>query len=234
MRISLISPVQKRGFTLLEILLAMGILGVMSLMIFGSFYSIMTATREAENALDEVHLSSTLLSQVSTSLRSSVFDGSQPENFEFFHEDADRDYPADIISWVTPSSLLLPADYPTPGTATRIELTIAEVDGETGLAVRAYSSAWKRDDPDAEDVEPQLISTLVKGLDVVMYDVSENDWVEEWERSRQVPAAVIITLTIQNPNDERDMITVRKLVNIPIAKLSRAQRRGERRVELSR
>ena len=224
---------QKRGYTLLEVLLAVGILGIMSLMIFGTFHSILTATQEAEMSMEELHLQSNVLNQVAASLKSSLFDGERPENFEFFHEDGDEEFPADTISWVTSSTLLLPPEYPALGDTNRLELSIEDIDGERGLAVRAYTSGWKRDDPEAEEVEPVLISTTVKGLDAVIYDLNENDWVEDWERTRQLPLAVIITLTLEDPNEEGEVMEVRQLVQIPVAKRSRALRRGGRQVEVS-
>lgn len=219
---------QKRAFTLLEILLAVLILGVMSLMIFGTFHSLISATSRAESTLNSLHVHTPVLEQISGSLRASVFDGAEPEKFEFVHEDGDAGSPDDRISWVSASSLLLPPDFPTAGAANRFELSMQEVDGLRGLALRAFPASWELDDPEVEEVPYTLISTRVEGLDVVIYDVNESEWTDDWERTRQLPLSLILILEVLDPETPDRTLTVRQRVDLPAARLSRLLRRGGR------
>jgi prepilin-type N-terminal cleavage/methylation domain-containing protein len=219
---------QKRAFTLLEILLAVLVLGVMTLMIFGTFHSLISATSRAESTLNSLHVHTSVLEQIAGSLRASVFDGAEPETFEFVHEDGTAGDPDDRISWVSASSLLLPPDFPTAGAANRFELSMQDVDGERGLALRAFPSSWELDDPEVEEVPYTLISTQVEGLDVVMYDVNESEWTDEWERTRQLPISLILTLDVTDPEEPETETTIRQRVDIPVARLSRLLRRGGR------
>jgi type II secretion system protein J len=233
MTASLRRPHHKQGYTLLEILVAVLILGIMSLMVFGSFHSLMTATQRAEATLDGLHARSALLSRIAVSLRTSVFDGQRPESYEFVHEDGGTGVPRDTISWVTTSSHLLPPGMTTLEGVRRVELSIQDVDGQEGLAVRAFPDSWELDDPEVDDVDYTIIDTRVRGLDVILYDVNEEDWTDEWQRSRQLPVSVVITLYLQGEEDSGRLTPVRQRVDIPVGRTSRQLRRGGgRRVEL--
>ncbi|WFB35721.1 type II secretion system protein [Kiritimatiellota bacterium B12222] len=219
---------RRSGFTLLEVLLAMSILSIMGLMVFGSFRSLVDTTTRAENALDKLHLSDTLMNQIEDSLRAAVFSADHPEIYSFLYEKGTGNPQDDTFSWVTSSTAFLPADTPALTGLNRIELSIQDVDGETGLAVRAFSSLLDPESNEAEDVEPWLISDQVTGMHLNFYDPSEQTWEEEWERTNQLPTTLALTLSFASEDPiEPDLVRVRR-IDIPVGKLSRDSRRGRR------
>jgi len=220
-----------KGFTLLEILLAIAILGLMGLMVFGSFQSLVSATQRAESAMDDLHVSEYLLDQISEALRSAAYFGTSPRLYQFLYEEGTGTPPNDTISWVTTSKSFLPASYPTRNGLNRIELSVQDVDGETGLAVRAYSSLLDPESDEAEDVEPWIITHKVKGLEFYFYDIGEEKWVEDWERDNQLPISLSFTLYIQPEDPDAKLQSFTRRVDIPVGKLSRDTRRGKRQVE---
>ncbi len=223
----------KQGFTLLEVLLAMSLLSIMAVMIFGSFRAVLDATTTAENALDELHLSDNILSQIEETLLSAVFFDSDPTRYTFLYEKGTGKPPNDLLSWVTRSKAFLPSDYPTREGLNRIELSVQDVDGEEGLAVRAYSSLLDPESPEAEAVEPWLISKRVKGLELYFYDLTEQDWVDEWERNNQLPVTLALKLYVESDQPDSDLNVYTLKVDIPVGKLSRETRRGRRRTRES-
>lgn len=219
----------RQGFTLLEILLALSILSIMGLMIFGSFRALVDATTRAEHALDDLHLSETLLSQITDSLNAAVFFDSKPERYTFLYEKGSGKPADDTFSWVTRSKAFLPPDHPTREGLNRIELSVQEVKGESGLTVRAYSSLLDPESEEAEEVEPVLISDRVKGLELHFYDPGEEDWVDDWERNNQLPVTLSLSLYLQPKDPGAKVQKHTRRIDIPVGPLSRQTRRGQRR-----
>jgi general secretion pathway protein J len=218
----------RRGFTLLEILLAMSILSLMGLMVFGSFRALMDTTTRAEHALDDLHLSETLLAQITESLHAAVFFDSDPARYSFLYEKGTGTPLDDTFSWVTRSKAFLPPDFPTREGLNRIELSVQEADGENGLTMRAYSSLLDPESDEAEAVEPRLISKAVKGLELHFYDPGESDWVDDWERNNQLPVTLTLSLYVQADDPEAQMQKHTRRIDIPLGPLSRQSRRGQR------
>jgi len=219
-----------KGFTLLEILFAMSILGIMGLMVFGSFQSLVDATTRAEKAFDKLHETETVLNQLTESLQAAAWFPEGEGRYELLHEPGRGTPPDDILSWVSASSNFLPSTHFTRHALNRIELSIQNLDGERGLALRTVSSLFSSDSEEFENANFIPVSTRVQGLSVRFYDVNRQEWTDEWERDNQLPVAVALTLHIQ-PEEESDrLVPVTRRIDIPVGVTSRATRRGQRRV----
>lgn len=222
------TPHSSKGFTLLEVLLALSILGIMGTMIFGSFRGLVDATSRAENAMDELHVVETLANRIADSLEAAVWFDSDPERYEFRHEIGTGTLPADTLSWVTTQP---PFQTGERDGLIRVELGIGDPDGEEALMMKTMSSLWDEDDPEVEDLEAVEITRSVKGLKFWCYDAQEQEWVEEWERERQLPLSVVLILTLQQNNERGSTRDIVRRVDLPLAPLSRATTRGRRAVE---
>jgi type II secretion system protein J len=216
------------GFTLLEVLLALAILGFMAVMAIGSFQSLVDTTTYTNEALESLHQGEVVMDRVVRSLRSAAFFDSNPSLYTFLHEKGTGSPPDDMASWVTSTMTLLPTNYPTRQSLNRIYISIEEIDGLTGLAVSAHPYLMDPEDEEVDDLEPWLISSRVKGFELRYYDLSENEWVDEWERKNQLPTAVEITVYIQPVEKGDPLKELVRRVDIPVGKLSRQTRRGQR------
>lgn len=222
----------RRAFTLLEVLLAMTLLGIMGIMVFGTLRTLVDATTRAEETLDELHLSETVLDQLGESLRSAAYFDSDPRRYTFLYEKGTGNPPDDRFSWVTRSTAFLPSTYPTRDGLNRVEIGIGNIDGETGLAVRAFSSLLDREGPEAEDVTPWLVTRRVKGIEVKIYDLNQNEWVDDWERDNQLPVTLSLTLYVQEDGSRTGRLqTYTRRIDIPVGPVSRETRRGRRRTQ---
>lgn len=221
---------RRRGFTLLEILLSLSILSIISLMIFGSFRSIVESITATEEAMESLHHGEIVFEQLVSSLRSSAFFDSNPSAYTFLHEPGMGTPSDDMLSWVTGTMAFLPPRYPTRQGLNRIFLSIEDIDGQRGLAVSAYPHLLNLEDDQVEEIEPWMISPRVKGLRARFYDVRTDEWVDEWEDERQIPQFLEITLYLE-PLDERGpMRELVRRIDIPVARISREVRRGRRQV----
>ena len=214
------------GFTLLEVLLALSVLGIMGVMIFGTFRSLVDSTTRAENAMEDVHVVEALTNRIGDSLMAAAWYDSDPTLYAFRHEPATATSDADTISWVTTRP---PFRKEGLEGLVRAELTVEEVDGEDALVLRSWSAYWEEDAEEIEEVEPVVITRSVKAFKVWCYDPQEKDWVEEWQRPRQLPPSVALVLTLipEEPGDPvREVV---KRVDLPMATVSRATKRGQRK-----
>lgn len=218
----------RRGFTLLEILLALSILAIISVMIFGSFRSIVESVTATESAMESLHHGEIILEQLTSALRSASYFDTNPAAYTFLHEPGTGDPPEDMLSWVTGTMAFLPPRYPTRQGLNRIYLSIEEIDGQRGLAVSAHPHLLDINDEDIADIEPWMISPRVQGLRARFYDLRTEEWVDEWEDERQIPQFLEITLYLEPLEPRGPVRELVRRIDIPVARLSREIRRGRR------
>ncbi len=219
---------RRNGFTLLEVLLSVLILAMISVMIFGSFRSITESIMAAEQAMDSLHHGEIVLEQLVSSLRSTAFYETTPGAYTFLHEKGTGKPPDDMLSWVSGTMAFLPPRYPTRQGLNRIFLSIEEIDGQRGLAVSAYPHLSDPDDAFVEEVDPWMISPRVLGLQARFYNLTTNTWEEEWLDERQIPAFIEITLFLEALEEGGDLREVVRVIDVPVARISREVRRGRR------
>jgi len=218
----------RKGFTLLEVLLALGILLVLATLAVGGFQALVDTTVFADEALESLHQGEMVMDRLERSLRSASFFERNPTLYAFVHEKGTGSPPQDMASWVTSTQSLLPPNYPTLQGLNRIFVSIEEIDGVTGLAVSAYPHLIDPESDEIGEVEPWLLSNRVKGLELRYYDLTENEWVDEWERDNQVPTSVELKLYVQSPDENGKLVELVRRVDIPVGKVSREARRGRR------
>ncbi len=221
----------RRGFTLLEVLLALSLLALLGVMVFGGFTSLVRATTEGEMALESLHQAEAVLEPLVASLRSAAYFDSNPGLYAFKHEPGTGDPPDDLVSWVSGTMAFLPPNYPTRQGLNRLILSIEEIDGVRGLAVSAYPHRLDPDSEEAANVQPWLVSTRVQGLQLRYWDPTTHAWEDTWERRNQLPTCVEIRLWMAPSDPDAELRELVRRVDIPVGRLSRETRRGRRPVE---
>ncbi len=216
-RISVLSPAQyfpirnplpeirnsiAKGFTLLEVLLAMTILAVMMTVIYTSFSTAGRNVKQAETIRDETDLARTLISRISDdianayvnrnmnySARITIFDG-QKEEVESSGEKMRHDSVTltTLTNWRKPDSK---------------EMEIWEVgyffkekpDGSGYTLFRREKRELNKDVPALEGGVEYEITDRVQSIQFRYYDGS--NWTDAWDKSlNKVPTAVEIALTL--------------------------------------
>ncbi len=211
---------KRAGFTLLELLVALVLLVTAFTIIWGSFSSATRAWKRGSEVVAGLHNGDFVMEQVVSALRSAAYFRSTRISYGFVYEDDTKDYPADRISWVTSSSALVPPDSPWARVTHRITLTIEDPgEGPDTMAVRAYSHVTPVEDEDSE-IEPWFPAPQVRGLDCRIWDVENEEWIDEWTETNRIPVRVEIALYFEPVADERDPVILRRLVEIPLAALS--------------
>jgi prepilin-type N-terminal cleavage/methylation domain-containing protein len=219
----------RRGFTLLELLLALAILALAMAVAFATFGVVTTAWRKGTRLADNVHHGDFVMEQLTMALRSAYYPdaGAMSPPHGFWMEDGgDAADASDVISWVKQGGALVGQDDTLAGGPHRVVFAVAD-DDETGARV-ARVKAWRlagqaeEFDPE-EDVAAVTLSRHVRGFNCrTAYEKDEEgiDWLDVWEDTNRLPVYVEITLSMDPLADGEDPVEIKRALTIPAAPLS--------------
>jgi general secretion pathway protein J len=178
----------QRGFTLLELVLALSIVAAMLAIVFGGLRVGVRAWQRGEERTESQQHARSLNALLALSLGgTAAYLGPAPAGVQpevLFQGASDR------LSFVTVSA---PFPLPAPIAFTAVTLSIDE--GDTpGLAIR--EKALPNDDP-FEDVAPIVVDPSFIAVRFRYLRDTEGSWEESWDgaQERAVPRAVEVTLT---------------------------------------
>lgn len=224
----------RSGLTLVELLLAIAILGVITGVVAATFHTAVTGWRTATSASDAAHYADAAVEQIYMALRSAYYPESTAplDKYGFSHTD-DGDPPdcRDTFTWVKLGNALIGEEAAYAGVPHRVVLEVLDEDAPQGPGL--YVRAWRLDgqpedfDP-AEDVEPILFSSAVVGLDCKMMDPDARpmtysdpiEWIDDWEQTNRIPEAVRFSLVVAPPTPKDAPLVVERFVGIPMSELS--------------
>jgi prepilin-type N-terminal cleavage/methylation domain-containing protein len=211
----------REGFTLLEVLLAVALLGITASLTFMVFSAATTAWQRGTTMVDRLHHGDYVMNQLVVALRSAYWKPDQGQGqYGFVHEDnGDGESSSDEISWVKLGGALVGRNQDFVETPHRVRFFLS--DSPEGAAFTAWRLAGQPDDFDPDELEPVLLSDKVQGFNcrtAYMLDTNDEiDWLDEWEITNKVPILVEITLYM-DPVEERDPpIEMRRIVGIQTA-----------------
>ena len=209
-------PTPSPGFTLVEVLVAVLILGLAFTIIWTTFSVSLDGWRRGQVALDRLHHGDFVMEQVVSALRSAAYFPVRSEKYGFWLEDHGKD---DEISWVTSGSAFMRPEDPLARGLHRLWIGIEDnEDGEASFAVRAFPHFSEEVGP--KDVDPWFISSRVKGLDCKVWDNEGEDWDDEWENTNTVPPLIQLTLFLEPTERSGEPVKVTRLVEIPIGPIT--------------
>jgi prepilin-type N-terminal cleavage/methylation domain-containing protein len=210
---------KRRGFTLIEVLVALTLFSIAMTVIWGAFRAVTQAWTRGGGAIEDLHHGDFLSEKIGAALRSAAWFRTETADspYGFTFEDASYEYPADRISWVTASQALLPPRAAMARAMHRVELSIEREGGADGpaLAVRAWPHLAR--EVEAGDVEPWILSPRVRGLDCRFWDGEREEWTDEWTTTNRLPHRVEIALYFDPPPGAREPLLIRRLVDLPVA-----------------
>jgi prepilin-type N-terminal cleavage/methylation domain-containing protein len=207
---------RRSGFTLIELLVALTILVFAFAIIWQTFSATVMAWQRGGELLDELRHGDFVMEQFVSALRSTAFFPSAPGAYGFHLKNhGSGTGAADILSWVTSSSAFMKPDSPFFNSLHRLVINLEQnKDGEMAVAVRAYPYLTEKEELDAD---PWFVSTEIKGIDCRVYDFDDETWKSEWEDTNSVPSLVEITLTMDPIEKYGEPLTLKRLVEIPVA-----------------
>lgn len=204
----------RRGFTLLEVMIAIVILAIAMTVAFQTFSAVTRAWTGARGLMDKMHHGDFVCGQLNSALRSMAFFTNSAEHCAFRME---KNADGETISWVTGSSAFIP-----PGAEEyahglhRIEVGAgSDEDGAEGLVVTVWPYL-----ADEKEVEKKswLVSENIKALRCKVYDTTKDEegWKDTWEYSNAIPGLIEITLLADPVEEHGAPVEFRQLIEIPL------------------
>ena len=219
------------GFTLLEVILAVGILAAVSTVTYLSFTTVVQAWRKGVTLSDRLQHGDFVMEQLVMALRSAYYPdarGTQTRYGFWVEDEGDGQDVSDRISWVKLGSALVGRSAVFAGTPHRVEFFVEEDDRGDSLAM---VKAWRLEgqpedfDPD-EDVAPFSISRQIAGFNcrtLMPADITTDgdlEWQDEWNYTNDLPVAVELTLYLTPMERDGEAAEIKRIVEVPIAYLS--------------
>ncbi len=222
----------RHGLTLIEILLAVGLMAIVISIAFASFAVALNAWRSGTRLADRLTHADHVIEHLVMGLRSAYYadTGKVESRYGFVHSrDSFGALPRDRISWVKLGGALIGDAEVMAGTPHRVEVAVDPVSDhpdERGIAVRAW-----RIDAQADEFEPDSIKWMFLTPHVVGFQCRVNDpdlepddiqWLDEWpeEHTNRLPRVVELTLFISPAREGGEPFPVRRIVEIPLSDLA--------------
>lgn len=221
----ILSKLRREGFTLLELLIAILILAVIVGIIYGGFSSVTNTMDVARGAAERLRFRQIVWRNLSGNLQGVYVDAAclQPE-YQFLGENGDGAFgPADTLRFS--ASLPMPGARSLPGVSKVV--TYALVDrseagsevasllpldeerpgsilliSEKPLRLESGDFVSENDDSLSETNEQAV---PVASMDILYFDGTRNEWVEEWDSmaERRLPGGIWVKINFPRSEEER-------------------------------
>jgi type II secretory pathway pseudopilin PulG len=204
------------AFTLVEILIAIGILGMILTAIFASWTAILRATKTGLDAAASVQRSRIVLRTLEDSLGSAQ---SFAVNLPYYAFVAQNGSDASL-SFVA----RLAKSFPRSGKfgdldVRRLTFSIEDSsDGGRQFVLRQCPLMMELDKDIDEMQHPLVLAKNVKGFDMLFWDRDKSDWVDEWSEAKtnQLPRLVMFTLRLaDDPHALKATTEITRVVALP-------------------
>ncbi len=233
----------KHGFTMLEIMLAVMILSIMTIVSTMTFNSIVNGWNVATEMADNMQRVDYVTTQIEGALRSAYF----PENpgtvsdqkslgFMLLKDgDANTPDTRDTISWIKLGPTIVGRNSRFANSQHKIILSVKDPEGDNpgGLVADVISNDLRPDDFDEEDEENwdhfylnpnvQGLNCLVLNKDEPFKTTGEANWDNKWDTSNSLPRKVQLTFWMKPLEEGKEPYPIVRVVEIPLWYISQNQ-----------
>ena len=223
----------RRGFTLIEILVAVALLAAAMAIALSAYYSVSRAWQRGVTLADSLNHGDYVMEQMVSGLRCAFYPPPQSNaaggwsDFGFWLEKRGSGAEArDVISWVKTGAALLGQENVLDRGLHRVRVSVEDdPDGLPAVAIRVWRPYANPDAFDASQVDPFFISGKALGLSCRVATNRTDagwEWMDNWENeaTNHLPAAVEITLYLDPIERNDPPVEIKRLVEIPLAPLS--------------
>ena len=239
---------KRAGFTMIEMLLAITILAILTVVTSIAFTSVTNSWKKSTTVAERMQTADYALNQIVAGLRSAYYpvDGNQKDEWGLaLYDNGEGEDPSssDIIEWTKMGNAIIGDKSVLAETTHRVRLWVEDAPRvRTGTDIEEPGGLWARvwnpdlfseegnDNFDDEQYgEEFLLVEDVIGFDCVVQkdekEVEEDGrpkWAEEWDTSNCVPWRVKITFRMKPPETGDEPLPILRVVEIPVWKLSQA------------
>ena len=230
----------RRGFTMIELLLAISILGIMTVVSFMTYNTVTGNWMKSMELVDRMQHAEYALTQVVSGLRSAYVpmgaqEGDMTLGFQLYDEGKDEKS-RDVIQWTKLGTAIVGNTSKLSETPHVVRLWVEDGEKEdrpSGLWVKACHDLLPKDSEseidfgDDEQFEPFLLVQDVRGFNCRVVDKDQPfnedgswNWQDEWSASNSLPRAVELTFYLDPVEERGRPETVMRVVEIPLSRMS--------------
>ena len=230
----------KRGFTTLELLLAIMILAIMTIVSTMVFHTVVHSWTLAAEMADNMQRVDYVTAQVVYALRSAYFPTSgETSNADGFmlldHNEDNAPDESDVISWTKLGPAIVGRNSRFARSPHRVTIFVrserdADEEHPAGLIAQVIGEDKFRPDDFDEDDEDNwdwfLLGSQVQGFNWRVLDKNEPfnhgmaNWQDTWDTSNSIPRRVQLTFWMKPVDEDKDPYPVVRVLEIPLWDIS--------------
>lgn len=189
---------RRNGFTLIEVLIAMTLLGVMVVLLFSSLRIAAESWNAGEGKIAEVNQKAVVyqfFKRHLTAIRPLPM---------LTVDETQHDDPGQTMAFRgLPSSLRFVGALPAASARKGLQLFTIQPDPKLPSTLQVSLVPYRQDEPDGDVVDPPVILLeRVKAFRLAYFgkteDVAEQDWREEWTLADRLPSLIKVSITLED------------------------------------
>ncbi|MFN3410195.1 MAG: prepilin-type N-terminal cleavage/methylation domain-containing protein [Limisphaerales bacterium] len=186
---------RRRGFTLVEVMLAIGILSLAIAAIYATWTAILRATKAARVAAEEAQRARIALRCLEESLTYAQMYVANINQYAFVAENGSDA----LLTFVT----RLPESFPRSGrfggvTVRRVAYQLEPGPNNLSRLVLRQAPLLTEFDEDERNY-PLVLMENVRRMEMFFWDERKRDWVDEWAQTNQMPRIIRVSIITANP-----------------------------------
>ncbi|HVM59704.1 MAG TPA: prepilin-type N-terminal cleavage/methylation domain-containing protein [Verrucomicrobiae bacterium] len=209
------------GFTLLEVLLAVAVLGMLVTCVYGTFSAALNSWRRGSEATEAFQRERIVMDALGELTQSAIFFTPSASLYSFVA--TKNPGLGDSISFVTASDAYLPPSEAISAGMRRVVISLEQDEyRRTYLAIVNEPALRPTDDSSLPPLQAHVISMDVSGFYVRYRNPNDGSWSDTWEEGQFPPSAVEYTVVFGERNGRYPPVVFTRAVDIPIAAVAAA------------
>jgi prepilin-type N-terminal cleavage/methylation domain-containing protein len=205
----------RAGFTLVEVLLAVTILSLVMVGVYGIWSASLKAWKRGGEATEVFQRQRVVMETLAELAQSAVYFAASPELYEIIG--AKNPGLGDSVSFVTSSDAFLPPSEANDVGMRRVIISMEQDEYRRTYLAIVNQPALSVKDSSTKDLQAHVVSMDVSGFFVRYLDPRDGDWYDKWEDANIIPSAMEFTVTFGKPGDQIPPVTVTRAIDLPVA-----------------
>lgn len=211
----LVRQPHQSALTLVEVLIAIGLLGMVVGAIYSSWTAILRASKVGQQAAAAAQRERMAIQVIEQALNSACMYAANGRWYAFVAENGSDA----ILSFVA----RLPESFPRAGKFGSLDLRRVTfslepgTDGQKQLVLRQSPLLMEVDED--EENHPLVLARNVKELKLEFWDARAGEWIQEWRNTNQLPRIVMVAITVGQPGADTfsraGQVQLVRFVNLP-------------------
>lgn len=208
----------RSGFTLVEVLLAVTILGLVMTAVYSTWSAVLTAWRRGSDASEVYQRQRIVIDTLTELAQSVVYFSASPSLYAV--EGVSKPGWGDSVSFVTASDVALPPSEAIAAGMRRVTISLEQDEyGRKYLAIVNAPAVSASNTTTVADttLQAHVLSMDVSGFSVRYLNPRDSTWYDKWEDTELIPSAMEFTVAFGQQSDRLPPVVVTRAIDLPVA-----------------